>query len=421
MDTHAIPRIRDFDDPDYDPFNAMGTLGGEYRIRDCYPELARLRRLSPVFDGDIRVHFGLAPDLTMKHLRQFAVLGHAECVSVLSDSRTFSNEIYNNNLGVYFGRSVTTMDGQAHFDNRRLFQKAFNPKMVEDWGQQMIPRMIHRLIDGFAGEGKAELVSGFTLHFPFHFIHELMALPEEDRAIFHKLAFGQIGIIFDHEHGMDAINKLKEYLTAIVHHRRAHPLSDSDLISNLARLSGPGGELEDDIVIAFFRQLMNAGGDTSYHGFSSVLAALLTHPEQLEAVRRDRSLVPQALEEGLRWNAPVPGISRTPTREIEIAGTLLRPGDHVLVMLGAANRDENAFPDPDRFDIFRKPTGHMPFGHGRHICIGQHLARMEMTVALNALLDRLPGLRADPDHPPPEVVGFALRGPHEVHVRFDPA
>lgn len=418
MDTHALPRIRDFDDPHYDPFTAMGTLGGEDRVGDCYPELARLRRISPVFDGDIRTHFGLHPDLTMGHLRQVAVLGHAEAVAVLGDSRIFANAIYDNNLGVFFGRSVTTMDGQAHFDNRRLFQKSFNPRMVAAWGEEMIPRMIHRLIDGFAGGGKAELIAQFTLHFPFHFIHELMALPEDDRAVFHKLAFGQIGIIFDHVHGMDAITKLKEYLTSVVHHRRAHPLSDTDLISNLARISGEGHELADDVVIAFFRQLMNAGGDTSYHGFSSVLAALLTHPEQLDAVRRDRSLVPQALEEGLRWNAPVMGISRTPTQVVEIAGVTMRPGDHVLVLLGAANRDENAFPDPDRFDIFRQPTGHVPFGYGRHICIGQHLARLEMSVALNALLDRLPDLRRDPDMPPPLVTGFALRGPRALHVRF---
>lgn len=412
------PRIRDFDDPGYNPFTAMKLLGGERAVGDFYPELRRLRLISPVFEGDLKAHFGLHPDLTMAGLRQVAILGHAEARQVLMSPDRFSNRVYERNLGVYFGKSVTVMDDPDHRRYRALFQKAFLPKSISQWGDEIIPRVINRLIDDFAGQGRAELIGAFTLQFPFHFIHELLRLPIEDREIFHKLAFGQIAISFDPDHGMDAIGKLKAYLTDLIHERRDNPAGD-DFISMVATAEIDGERLPDEVVISFFRQLMNAGGDTSYHGFSTVLAALLTHPDQLEAVRQDRALVPRAIEEGLRWNCPVPGISRTPREPVEIAGIRIEPGDHMLVMLAAANRDEAAFDRPDMFDISRGARTHAAFGLGPHICIGQHLARLEMAHALNALLDRLPRLRLDPDHPMPEISGFALRGPEALHVRFD--
>ena len=413
-----MPRIRDFEDPTYNPFTALKDLGGEDRVEDFYPELRRLRDSSPVFEGDLRKHFGLYPDLTMAHLRHVAILSHEAVRSVLLDTRRFSNAVYAHNLGVFFGQSVTVMDNPDHARYRGLFQKAFMPKMVATWGEVMIPRMINKLIEGFESGGRAELVNQFTLHFPFHFIHELMALPEEDRDVFHKLAFGQIAIIFDQAHGMDAVDKLRIYLTQVVHDRRANPRPD-DFMSTIATAEQDGERLPDDVVISFFRQLMNAGGDTSYNGFSSVVAALLTHPDQFEMVKRDRTLVPKAIEEGLRWNCPVPGISRTPLETVEIGGVEINPGDHMLVFLASANRDEKAFDRPDEFDVTRGKRGHAAFGYGSHICIGQHLARLEMVTALNALLDRLPRLRADPDFPPPIVCGMSLRGPKALYVRFD--
>lgn len=413
-----ISRIRDFDDPHYDPFTAMGTLGGEDRIGDFYPEIARLRAASPVYQGDLRTHFGLSGDLTMRALPHVALLGHREVSAVLRDPATFSNAVYNHNLGVFFGRSVTTMDQPEHERYRRLFQRAFTPKMVQRWAEVLIPRTITRLIDAMAPRGHAELVSEFTLHFPFHFIHELMALPMEDRSVFQKLAFGQIGITFDTEHATDAIEKLKSYLTEVVADRRANPV-EGDFISSIAASEVDGERLPEDIVIAFFRQLMNAAGDTSYHGSSTILAALLTHPDQHAAVRDDRGLVNSAIEEGLRWNAPVPFISRTPSKPIEIAGVRIAPGDHIQVVLGAANRDPAAFKDPDRFDIARGTQLNLAFGSGTHLCIGRHLARLEMGIAINMLLDRFPNLRLDPDHPLPEVKGFSLRKPSAIHVRFD--
>jgi len=415
---NTIPQIRDFDDAAYNPFTAMKDLGGEGLIGDFYPQLNALRRQHPVYDGDIREFFGLPGDITMPHIRKVGILGHKEVNRALQETVNFSNEIYNHNLGVAFGRSVTTMDNPEHSRFRRLFQTAFSPGSVKKWGEEIIPRQINGLIDGFATRGHAELVSEFTLHFPFHFIHELMALPMGDREIFHRLAFGQIAVSFDHEHGMDAVGKLKDYLTAIILERRANP-RENDFMSIIATAEINGERLPDDVVISFFRQLMNAGGDTSYNGFSTVLCALLNHPDQFERVKQDRHLVSAAIEEGLRWNCPVSMIARTPHQEIEMAGIVIRPGDHMSVMLAAANRDETVFDRPDEFDISRATRSHAAFGYGPHICIGQHLARLEMGHALNALLDRLPKLRRDDRHPAPEVSGFGLRGPQKLYVRFD--
>ena len=417
MTTHV--RIQDFDDARYDPFGAAAGIGGESGLGDIYPELARLRRAAPVQVLDIRRCFGLQPDITTTAMRKVAVLGYEAASQVLGDPAAYSNEVYSHNLGVSFGRSITTMDPPEHPGFRRAFQVGFMKPMLASWSETIVPRMVGRLIDGFAHRGRAELVSAFTLHFPFHFIHELMQLPQEDRLTFQKLAFAQVNVFFDRQHAYEAIEKLKAYLTELVRWRRDHPVSDDDFVHAIANATVDGERLHEEVAIAFFRQLMNAGGDTSYHGFSSVLAGLLTHPRQLDAVRDDRSLVGRAIEEGLRWNCPVPIIQRTPVAATEVAGVEVAPGDRLDVVLAAANRDESVYEDPDRFDINRPARRHLAFGYGAHLCLGQHLARMEMGVALNALLDRLPNLRLDTDHSPPVIDGLSLRGPHALHVRFD--
>lgn len=412
-------KIRDYDDASYDPFSAAATFGGEGHITDIHGELARLRRIAPVHTMDLRRHFGAVPDQTVEDLTHHVILGYREVCEVLGNTRQFSNAIYKRNLGVYFGPSITTMDPPEHGRYRLLFQKAFLPRMFQGWQEDIVPRVINKLIDKFVERGRAELVREFTLHFPFHFIHELLALPMEDRDVFQKIAFGQITLSYDPVHAHEAIDKLRDYLTELVHRRRVEPVSDNDFIHTIATAEVDGERLPDDVVIGFFRQLMNAGGDTSYHGFSSVLTALMTHPDQLEAVRRDRRLVGQALDEGLRWECPVTAVYRTPSSTVTLGGVVLQPGDELVVMLTSANRDESQFPDPDRFDIFREPKPALPFGHGPHICIGRHLARMEMTIALNTLLDRLPGLRLDPEKSAPVLHGIGLRGPDAVHVRFE--
>lgn len=411
--------IRDFDDADYDPYTASARIAGTGSVSDIYPRLAELRAQGSVHEMDLRPHFGTLPDQGLEGLRKFAVLGYDDVAKVMGDPTLFSNRIYERNLGLAFGATITLLDPPEHRSLRMLFQKAFTPAMIGGWGKGIIPAAIGKVIDGFADKGHAELVGEMALIFPFTFIHELLELPHADRAIFQKLAFAQTTVRFDPDHGLEAGRKLREYLRDLVAHRRAAPSGQDDFVTTLCDAQVEGEALPEEVLISFLRQLMNAGGDTSYHGFSTLIGALLMHPEQLDAVRQDRSLVPAAIDEALRWEAPILMSDRTPVRQVEFGGHVMRPGDHVSAVLGAANRDPGAFPNPDSFDIFRKQKRAMTFGAGPHVCIGQHLARLEMTTALNLLLDRLPGIRLDPAYPTPEVVGLTTRKPKAVHAIWD--
>jgi len=413
----SAPRIQDFDDPHFDPSMTFNLGHGSDVVKDPYPRLAQMRAEAPVQHGDLRVSFGMAPDFTMQGLEHAMVLGHDKVMQVLGDPATNANSIYLRNLGVGFGRSITTMDAPEHPRFRKIFQRAFTPSALAKWASEVVQPVVHKFIDRFAERDRAELVSEFTSHYPFHFIYGQLDLPEGELEVFHKLGVGLMCITMDPLRGMEASRKLGEYFSILVEERR-HGTGD-DLISVLARAEADGERLPHEVIVSFFRQLLNAGGDTTYRGTSNLLVGLLTHPEQLEALRKDRSLVPAAIEEGLRWNAPVMAIARTPVRQVQLAGVTLEPGMALDVVIGAANRDPKRWAEPDAFDIFRKSERTNAFGYGVHVCIGQHLARLEMTVALNALLDRLPRLRTDPERAPPEVVGLTMRAPDEIHVRFD--
>jgi cytochrome P450 len=413
-----FPRIRDFDDPAYDPFLADEAMFGD--TADPYPKLAELRAKGAVHAGDYRVLMGCYPDVTLGHLPHYTVVGYDEVAQVLNDPVTFSNAGYKFNLGITFGTSISTMDAPEHVRYRRIFQKAFLPNIVSKWGETLVDPVVDGLIAAFIGRGQADLVQEFTLYYPFQIIYRQLGLPREDIATFQKLAIAQTVVSFDLAHGTEASRKLGEYFRNMVAERRAHP--GEDLVSLLAAAEVEGERLPEEILISFLRQLVNAGGDTTYRGTSILLTALLRHPEQLEAVRRDRSLVPQAIEEALRWDGPVLMQTRMATRELTLGGVTISAGALLDTCAGAANRDPARWPEPDRFDIFRQrgSSRHFSFAAGPHVCIGQHLARVEMTRALNALLDRLPNLRLDPDQPPPDIRGSMMRVPKHLHVRFDP-
>jgi cytochrome P450 len=182
-----------------------------------------------------------------------------------------------------------------------------------------------------------------------------------------------------------------------------------------------GQRLTDDEIIAFLRLLLPAGAETTYRSSSNLLFGLLCHPEQLEGVRRDRALIPQAIEEGLRWECPLLSIMRTATGDTEVEGVAIPAGAAVSVHLGAANRDPARWTDPDRFDVFRLPRPHIAFALGPHVCLGMHLARMETRVALETLFDRLPGLRLDPAADDVHISGLVFRSPQALPVVFDGA
>ena len=411
----AIPRIQDFDDAAYDPFVSDEAAFGD--CADPYPRLAEWLKQGQVHKMDYRAAMGLYPDVTMAGLEHFLVLGYDATEKILLDPVTYSNKTYERNLGISFGRSVSTMDAPEHSRFRKIFQKAFLPNMVAKWGETLVDPVVQGLMDQFAGRGKADLVQEFTHHYPFQIIYRQLNLPPEDVKTFHKLAIAQTVVMYDVPHGTEASRKLGVYFKALLDERRRNP--GDDLVSLLALAEADGEQLPEEILISFLRQLVNAGGDTTYRATSVLLTGLLANPDQLDAVRQDRTLIPQAIEEALRWDGPVLIATRTPTVDTELCGVKIPAGACLSVASGSANRDPARFESPDQFDIFRKRQRNFGFAFGPHVCIGQHLARIEMTRALNAILDRLKNIRLDPALPAPVIQGTMMRVPKHIHVCFD--
>jgi cytochrome P450 len=201
--------------------------------------------------------------------------------------------------------------------------------------------------------------------------------------------------------------------------RRADP--KDDVISKLVTAEVDGQRLDDEHVYGFLRLLLPAGAETTYRLLGNLLFGLLTNPSQLEEVVADRSLLAPAIEETLRWEAPVQVVAREPTTDVEVAGYALPAGTQMTLCLGSANRDETVFEDPDRFDIHRaNAREHLAFAEGPHRCLGEHLARAETLAAMNALLDRLTALELDPGDADPHVHGMAFRSPTALPVTFRP-
>lgn len=410
---NAAIKIKEFDDQSYDPFNSDEINFGDHP--DPYPRIAQWRATAPVLEGSYRPKMGLAAALYPDR-KSFTVVGTEEITTILTDTARFSNAAYKFNLGVTFGQgSISTMDNPEHGRWRKIFQKIFLPQYVKTWGDTIVDPVVHGLMDKFIARGKADLIEEFTLRYPFEVIYRQLALPEQDIRTFQRLAIGQTDYV-NHEKAIEAGRKLGEYFKALVDERRANP--GEDLVSLLALTQVDGDYLPEEVLISFLRQLMNAAGDTTYRGTSVLLTALLQNPGQFDAVRQDRGLIPQAIEEALRWDGPVAVQLRMAAVDTELGGVHIPAGSLLDVVAGAANRDPAIFQDPDRFDIFRDRKPHFSFARGPHICVGQHLARVEMTRALIAVLDNLPDLRFDPDRPLPEIRGSMMRVPRHLYVSF---
>jgi cytochrome P450 len=380
-------------------------------VRDPYSGLAAMRREQPVQRLDTS---------TMPHEESkpvFMVYRHEEVQQMLRDNQTFSSAIVIDAFGDALGKHVMLgMDEPEHGRHRALVSKAFSQKALARWEHELIGQVANQLIDRFAHRGRADLRSEFTFPYPTQIIAGLLGLPREDYPQFQRWSVALLSILFNRERGLAASEALREYFIPILAARREQPRDD--LISGLAQAEIDGEKLSDEEIFSFLRLLLPAGVETTYRSLGNLLFGLLSNPDQLDAVRSDRSLIPQAIEEAIRWEPPLLTITRVATRDTELAGVPIPAGSAVMPVLGAANRQEDRYPDPDRFDIFRPAKAHIGFGHGVHICLGMHLARLEMRVALNLLFDRLPGLRLDPDGDDPHIRGQVFRSPTSLPVLF---
>ncbi|MDR3656274.1 MAG: cytochrome P450 [Mycobacterium sp.] len=382
-------------------------------VRDPYTELARLRREEPIQRLDVS---GMPHE---ESTPVFIVYRFEEAQQMLRDNETFSSAGVIAAFGPVLGERVMLgMDEPVHGRLRSLVSKAFSQKALARWEDELVGRVANSLIDGFAANGKADLVKEFTFDYPSQIIAGLLGLPEEDYPQFQRWSISLLSWIMNPERGLAASAALCDYFAPILEDRRAEP--KDDLISALAQAEIDGEKLEDEEIYSFLRLLLPAGVETTYRALGSLLFALLSDPAQLDAIRADRSLLPQAIEEGVRWEPPLLTITRVATCDTELGGVPIPAGSTVMPMLGAANRQEDRYSDPDAFDIFRPARAHLGWGHGVHVCLGMHLARLEMRTAVNLLLDRLPNLRLDPDGDDPHIRGQVFRSPTSLPVLFDP-
>jgi cytochrome P450 len=411
-----IEPIEDLEDRTFNPYLTEDVIYGTRE--DPYREVIEgLLARGPVLEGAYREYVGLLPQPGDDGKLHFMVLSHAAIDQVLNDPITFSNKAFEPTLGRGFGHTVSVMDPPEHTQYRKILQRAFRPSVITAWGNGIVGPVIEELVGGFRADGHAELVEQFARPYPFNVIYRMLGLPPEDVEVFYKLTIAQLMFGLSEEMALEASAKLGRYFSRMIDQRRADP--GDDIVSVVATAEVDGEYLPHDVAISFLRQLINAGGDTTFRTTTALLTGLLTNPDQLDAVRADRSLVPQAVEEGLRWDGPVVSASRLATVDCEIQGVKV-PGGALLDMLyGAANHDPAVFDHPHDFDIHRERNRHFGFAFGAHNCLGQQLARLEMTRALNAVLDELPNVRLDPDYPTPHMVGAVMRTPRALHVVFE--
>jgi len=384
--------------------------------RDPYPELAQARRDHPVQQLDMSL---------MPHdegSAVFFVYRFEDVFKVLRDGETFSSaHIIELIMGDVMGEHIMLgMDNPEHGRYRALVSTAFRQKQLARWEDELVRHTADELIDQFAARGSADLVPEFTFPYSTKIIAGLLGLPREDYRQFQHWSIQILNFHSKREQAIAASKEVQNYLTGILAERRADPRED--IISDLASAELDGQRLSDDEIYSFVRLLLPAGVETSYRSMGNLLYLLMSRPDHLDAVRRDRALVPQAIEEALRYETPLLNFTRVATKDTEIGGVPIPAGSTLLLMNAAANRDESRYPDSETFDIFRKdPKPHISFGSGPHVCIGMHLARLEMRVALNRLLDRLPNFRLDPAADDVHIRGQVFRSPTSLPVLFDPA
>jgi cytochrome P450 len=398
----------------------FAELAGD--VRDPYPMLAGIRADSPVLRVDFGPRSGHRSRLDPKAPRVpslFTVTSYELAQRVLTDNVRFSSAGYATTIGQVMGRTILQMDPPEHLRHRPLVARAFRARILDQWSDTIIGATVSELIDAFAGDGHADLIPQLTFPFPVRIMARILGLPESDWPRFLRLSTELIAVMRNWDRAVAAGRELRGYFAELIADRRRHPRED--LVSQLIEAEVGGRRLSDDEIYPFLLLLLPAGAETTYRSSSNLLFGLLSNPDQLHAVRADRDLLPQVIEEALRWETPLLTVARTAAEDVELGGVRIPAGGFAAISLGAANRDPARYSNPDAFDIYRQDQQHISFGDGAHKCLGIHLARLEMRVLLNAVLDHLPGVHLDPGADDPHIHGLIFRSPPNLPVRFDPA
>jgi cytochrome P450 len=320
---------------------------------------------------------------------------------------------------------MVNMDGPAHHRLRRLVSPAFTPAAI-DAARPMIQSAVDRLLDRAAGLDRLDVVADYAEPLPTLVICELLGIPAEDRPTLRSWS-DNAAKLMGATHGAsgstartanDTVVNLERYFLRLIEDRRRRP--GDDLLSLLIR-GEEDGRMTSEELSSQCQMLLVGGHLTLIDQLCNAVHAFLIHPGQLRRLRLDPSLIGSAIEEVLRHDPPLTFVHRVAAADFELGGAAIRKGDRVLLCLAAANRDPEAFADPDAFDIGRAGNRHLSLGAGPHACAGGGLARAELEIALSTLIRRLPGLALDPEDPPRRRPGSPMfRGFHSLPVLTSP-
>lgn len=357
----------------------------------------------------------------------WCVFGYNDVRTVLNDSTHFSSQHGQARPGApsdpIIDSSMVSQDPPRHTQLRGLVSKAFTPRVIAEL-EPRIRKITHELLDQVIETGQIDLAKDLTIPLPVVVIAELLGVPAQDRDRFKRWSDHVIASADSFVTGVEipesrqSMQEMYAYFRQIIAERRVDP--KGDMISLLLQVEVDGEHLSEEEVLSFCWVLLVAGNETTTSLLGNTLLTLLEHPEALARVQGQPALIPQTIEEVLRYRSPAQIMFRVVKEEIQMGGHILKPGQRVLAFIGSANRDPEVFPDPDRFDIDRNPNPHIAFGHGIHFCLGAPLARLEGRIALEAVLERLHDLQRVDDEPLEPMRGILIMGPANLRLRFRP-
>lgn len=315
-------------------------------------------------------------------------------------------------------------DPPDHVRQRKAVNRAFRPGRIRAM-EPLVKSVSDQLMAKFADRGSVEFVAEYAVGLPLTIIADALGVADGDLQQFKIWSDDLVMPVGNSDPSVDQVRgfllstrDFGNYMSELIADRQANP--QDDVLSDVANAEVDGQELSEAEKISMLTQFLVAGNETTTKLLTNIARHLATNPELQDRVRADRSLVDGVVEEALRFEAPVGGLYRTAKVDTVVDGTTIKEGQHVWILYGAANRDSDAFAEPDRFDPARENVrDHLSFGHGEHFCIGAGLARMEGVVATNAILDNLANLRLSTEHEEAFEDSFVLRGLRTLLLDFD--
>lgn len=331
---------------------------------------------------------------------------------ILLDPATFSSQF---KLGRGLKESMVNNDPPRHRQLRSLINLQFTPRMVAQL-EPRIEAITHSLLDQVAEQGRMDIVDDLAHPLPTIVIAELLGIPSGDRAQFREWSDAVLERALSPERGQRIQAEMNAYFLHVIEQRRREP--ETDLISMLLSTTFEGAQLSEQELLSFCNLLLVAGNETTTTLIGNIMLCFGEYPEAFEAVQADISLLPNAIEETLRYRSPIQSVARVTTKETEICGTRIAAGERISPFIAAANCDERVFPNAIHFDLHRSSNRHIAFGHGIHFCLGTPLARLEAKVAFTVLLQRFKEIRRIPDQPLEPILNSGTQGIKHFPITF---